>query len=534
MIAIEMFFPARKYHATPWGSQVNEGQVEWPPSPWRIARALIAVWHYKARAEITEELMRRVIHKLSSELPVFSLPRDQVSLGHSRHYMPLYKLGESSKIFDAFISLSNAGPVVVIWKGVCLDEEERKYLDLLVGKVGYIGRAESWVEGKLLSNWEGDANAYPYNEGECLNSDVEVVKLIASLSNESYQGWRQGFMEGRDHTRSKKGAAPNLPEDVFAALHADTGTLRAEGWSQPPGSRFVLYKRPKMDIYDRITRANSAREERPTVARFAVASNAPPRMTKAVAIAERMRQALLSRSDASKVFSGKDDSGKPLKGHVHTHIFCESNTRRRSEITHLTLYAPLEFDTDAIKALHGVTRLWGEGGHDLQVVLLGVGQPKDFSGFDLRKGECPLFETSRVWISRTPFVPTRLPKVNRNGKPRFDANGLQQGSAEHDLRRLLQLGGMPKPVSIESVPYTDLGGHRTFWLEFLRSRKSDRIFSADRAGYGFRITFSEPIRGPLALGYGSHFGLGLFVPEYPAGDARTISNSQKPGRFAAE
>jgi hypothetical protein len=30
---------------------------------------------------------------------------------------------------------------------------------------------------------------------------------------------------------------------------------------------------------------------------------------------------------------------------------------------------------------------------------------------------------------------------------------------------------------------------------------------------GFRLSFSEPVFGPIALGYGCHFGLGQFVPE---------------------
>jgi len=42
MPLIELRFPAGRYHATPWGSHVNEGAVEWPPSPWRLLRALIA------------------------------------------------------------------------------------------------------------------------------------------------------------------------------------------------------------------------------------------------------------------------------------------------------------------------------------------------------------------------------------------------------------------------------------------------------------------------------------------------------------
>ena len=29
---------------------------------------------------------------------------------------------------------------------------------------------------------------------------------------------------------------------------------------------------------------------------------------------------------------------------------------------------------------------------------------------------------------------------------------------------------------------------------------------------GLRITFAEPVRGPIALGYASHFGLGAMAP----------------------
>jgi CRISPR-associated protein Csb2 len=32
-------------------------------------------------------------------------------------------------------------------------------------------------------------------------------------------------------------------------------------------------------------------------------------------------------------------------------------------------------------------------------------------------------------------------------------------------------------------------------------------------GLSLRLTFEQPVRGPIALGFGSHFGLGLFEPE---------------------
>ena len=34
-----------RYHANPWDRAVNEGASEWPPSPWRILRALVATWY---------------------------------------------------------------------------------------------------------------------------------------------------------------------------------------------------------------------------------------------------------------------------------------------------------------------------------------------------------------------------------------------------------------------------------------------------------------------------------------------------------
>ena len=39
MLLIEIHSPAGRFHATPWGRHVNEGAVEWPPSPWRFLRA---------------------------------------------------------------------------------------------------------------------------------------------------------------------------------------------------------------------------------------------------------------------------------------------------------------------------------------------------------------------------------------------------------------------------------------------------------------------------------------------------------------
>ena len=45
MIAIQITFPWGRYHAHPWGlNPVRLREPEWPPSPWRLLRALASSW----------------------------------------------------------------------------------------------------------------------------------------------------------------------------------------------------------------------------------------------------------------------------------------------------------------------------------------------------------------------------------------------------------------------------------------------------------------------------------------------------------
>ena len=62
-----------------------------------------------------------------------------------------------------------------------------------------------------------------------------------------------------------------------------------------------------------------------TVARYAVTGQRPPRLTETITLAETVHRALVELSDGSQVFTGCDSSHRPLSGHAHAHIFCESN-----------------------------------------------------------------------------------------------------------------------------------------------------------------------------------------------------------------
>src|SRR5437588_5734085 len=92
-VTLKLTFPAGRYHATPWGRHVNEGVPEWPPSPWRLLRALVATWQRKC-PDLSEAAVSQVLRQLLPP-PLFYLPPARVA--HTRHYMPWEKKGPADR-----------------------------------------------------------------------------------------------------------------------------------------------------------------------------------------------------------------------------------------------------------------------------------------------------------------------------------------------------------------------------------------------------------------------------------------------------
>src|SRR5438067_723703 len=117
-ITLNLTFPAGRFHATPWGRHVNEGVPEWPPSPWRLLRALVATWRRRC-PDLSEAAVRRVLEQLLPP-PQFYLPPARVA--HTRHYMPLntktvhdLKGGGNTLVFDTFVAVPRHEPVIMHW-----------------------------------------------------------------------------------------------------------------------------------------------------------------------------------------------------------------------------------------------------------------------------------------------------------------------------------------------------------------------------------------------------------------------------------
>lgn len=547
MIALRLRFPAGRYHATPWGRHVNEAAIAWPPEPLRILRALIACHHRKAdRTQFTDESLADLIDALAPRFPVYRLP--EAVHAHTRHYMPAPV--KTTLVFDAFARFDPQEPLIVGWPGAALSSELRAHLEHLAARLGYLGRAESWVEAEVI-DWDGEgANARPLhgdrnNTGSNAgDTDHRLTSVYAALSPSDYRQCREKLIaEERERRRAgwTKKAQPTdkviendmkdflatLPERLACALAIDTSDLHAVGWSDPPAARRVLYAAPEPATAWRGERLRQATRKRPdltTVARFVLAGRPRPRVEDTVRIAEIMRLAAMAkfgwtmidgkrRPNAPSVISGYGDDGKPLRDDGHAHAFwLPEDDDGDGEIDHIVVYAPAGLDGDCRKTLDLVTKLWIEkracddegeaadgGRKEWRLALEGFGHPKDFAAANA------LFGSSKTWISTTPYL---MPWHAKKGF----------GWAEQ-IARELEERGLPSlaelPCELCSIP---INGRERRPLHFHRFRSRHGLRQPDTLGRFLELTFKVPLEGPLALGFGCHFGLGLFASvNLPAG-----------------
>lgn len=516
MIFLKLDFPAGRWHATAWGSHVNEGVPEWPPCPWRLCRALIAAWHWKHRRD--EAALRSLVEKLAAQPPDYYLP--EASAAHTRHYMPVIegKKETKTKIFDTFVHVSSGQSLWVRWN-VDLSGDERGLLVALLGSLNYMGRAESLVSAALEGGFPESLRADQWTapaEKSRLADRGEPVRLLTPQSPDAYSEWAATQkVPARTKAKPKK-TAPALPESLLDALQLDTADWKKDGWSIPPGARWVEYLRPR-DCFKIAPGAGPSRERNssPIVARFAIVSKVPPSITQSLSLAERFHQALcskLKKGENSPALTGRDENGEPLRGNGHVYFLPECD--KHGYVTHMTLHAPSGFDDAACRALGKLRQVWGVEGFDVKIILLSTGQPDDFLIAS------PYFHEAKTWESLTPFIPVRHPKATRSGVLKMDERKhLQIGCPQHDCWRLLEAVAPELPVATVAFLDDQTKGSRIKYelrdipcLDFQRNRRTGSGTRASNRGYGLRIEFEKEVSLPFGLGYGAHFGLGLFVP----------------------
>lgn len=484
MVSISIHFLTGRFHATPWGSHVNEGVAEWPPSPWRFLRALVATW--KSRVpDIPVDTMTSILSKLATP-PAFHLP-PAVS-GVSRHYMPSFR-GTPSLVFDTFAALDKSEPLFLLWPDVRLEETERLAIQTLMEHLSYFGRAESWCEANLTK-------AAP-------NANCAVLDHVEA--------------NAADHTPVRVLTAQALPgSELLECLLLDTQEIRGnQRRLDPPGAEWRYYQRP-LDNLDgaatTIALPTTPESERVGVIRFQLDAKPLPRIQDAISIGELARAACMKRytertgEPASPGLSGHEGEA-PLRGHRHA-WYLPTDEDLDGRLDHLTIVAPDGFTLAEVDAIASMAVLYRGRETEIRLLLLGL-LPRTTRGDNL-------MGRSTTWQSATPYVLTRHPKRYRDGRPKLRENGLQIDGPEDQIRREWSfrqdaLPELPALIDIERVPSCELKARTIRWNEFRRWRSGGQQ-APFAQGFGFRLTFEQPIDGPLALGHGCHYGLGQFRP----------------------
>ncbi|KYF57687.1 hypothetical protein BE08_38160 [Sorangium cellulosum] len=473
--------------------------------------------------------------------------------------MPVHR-NATAKVLDAFAFVGRGDGAVL---GVTWEVEptaaERALFEALAERLSYLGRAESWVAAEVTDVLPQELS--PCRASECApGPGYERISLLTPMDAVEYAAFRGERVGGARATEReeparrgarapKKSAASKeaakldaiYPADLLAALLKDTSELQRDGWSQPPGSRWLSYWRGRdalAKVPVRATRAAGRREKREDTALLALASNTArgevlPPLVDGLLRMEVLHAALIRHSDRgdglgpSPCLTGKDSHAAPLKGHGHAWLL-PASLGRADHIDHVLVHVAMTLDERAREALSRVRKFYTKEMCTF-VTLVGVGTREDF------EPAVPYVRAARVWTNVLPFVPPR--HLKRHGV----------NSLEGQVQAELASRNLPPAERIEvELDGGDYCAARDFWDLWSRRHPGDvrvaaaapeedaprmeerlatrwrhfrnvRLFKPEQrppvaTSLGLRITFREPVRGPIALGYASHFGLGTMAP----------------------
>lgn len=485
---VEITFPLGRYHATPWDAGANSGYVEWPPSPWRVMRALLAVAHARFMdVDRTIALLGRLGNPSAFE----SAP---IARGSTRHYMPDLKhrrdgRGGTDLVIDSYVSITQrtSMPDLRIHWDVDLTEDELKLLMLLVENLPYLGRSESVCDAVVAEHAAQPESTW-WRIG-AVGDGVETVELLGA--------------EGVP-TQTELEATPT-------AVRAKLRT------AYPPGARLISYGRDRLSgtSFRRSGLLRSARtaNEPITTVRFELHGTASVRMRDFLMPTDTAHSSVRTALDALKedpeigAIIGKDGENPRRQGHDHLHVVPLPSVVDGQRfagswpISSVVLWTPRGMSPEAVARICQLGRLWTSDRFsdnsfpEQKLLLAGVGDVTDVA-----KEITASDVGSTTWVSATPYFPVR------HRKRRSVREWI-----EIDLNKELSYRAATAGVEVVDIEVDESRATVSDLVHFRRRRLRERREST-RQGFAVTVTLSKPVAGPLLLGQLSHFGAGLFIP----------------------
>lgn len=514
-LIIEQRFPSGRFHATRWNQGAfGDAYGEWPPSPWRLLRALAARWFQYARengeskeseVEQRDALLRPLLAALTSSLPSFYLPSLTWRGAPLKQYQPTsidwtdkskaaagYKKPQTTLLEDHYRAVPPDDPLFWCWENLPdLEPQQEQLLDQLLERMLYFGRAESYSRLRRVA-------AFPEGvEINCRLVDRDAGGMTPVLAH-----------------------SPAHPLDL-ASLLAATDDKELAGRSIPQSTNWFYAKLPRRPVITTPVIHHTRQGGQMNHLQFAVGGRVFPPLRQWIKVTNRFRGRVLrnlieeiapnaqSRYDwltpvqreQLALMIGKDGQGHPLRGHRHTFFLLWPDENGLP--TRLVAWRSTPFTEQEAEAMYTATErplAWDDGVPEWTVRLVPL------------PAETPLpsglMGAARVWESATPFVPPAE-------RHRFRKNGRERAgeSLERLLHKMIQDEGKPIPDKV-----TILNGYEDAEWVTLHQTRNRRMQKADtrtpwvRPGFRARLEFPQPISAPLILGDSCHFGLGLFLP----------------------
>ncbi len=214
VITVRLTFPAGRYHATPWGRHVNEGVPEWPPSPYRLLRALYDVWQRKC-FDLPAEDVRQVLESLAGSLPQFVLPGATAT--HTRSYLSSNAPDPTDKnlVFDSFLVFERPHACYLSWPEIVLSEGDCVTLGLLLAHLNYLRRSESWVQAELWDAVRIGANIAAAASAADFAGELVRVACAAPASEHTGKGtWMEALTFSTSNLLKERASVPPLLRQV--------------------------------------------------------------------------------------------------------------------------------------------------------------------------------------------------------------------------------------------------------------------------------------------------------------------------------
>ena len=521
-VILRQTFPLGRFHANPWRAfPFEDPHGEWPPSPWRLLRAILARSHQLERERGVwchawrESLVRAFCTcAVSWWLPPFSWrgpglrqyqpttfewdpPSRTKKVKGRRVNIPGEKTYRPTLARDNFRVVGTLGDEAddtdAVWwvmDGDAWSAGQLDWLDASLERMTYFGRAEAITEIQRVKEPPTDVHVNCVLQPTPSSGSVPVLAPTAAATLEQVQA---------------------VTDDPAVA----NSTV-------PPGACWLHAKRPARPPV-RLPRAAPRMPELPRVMQFGIGTRVSPPPKSVVVLTQRFRgrvirkfllgswrRANAARRAAARLLTGKEADGSPLRDHRHPHarfgILFDPETGRAAR---LLVWRGQPFSDDERRAILkaaeqelqlSFTKAGSRDPWTVRLVPLDSQVPAP-AGFGDRAYSC--------WKTVTPYVPPRH-VYDRRGRVKAGESPEEQLRVEL-ARQGYDTAGLVIRVDDQAAEWTRVHGPR---------RNREAPTNTERRGYPVLLTFNALVRGPIALGHSSHFGIGLFVG---VDDARIVT-----------